>query len=65
MEALLQFLAKDLTREEIESELLVNGIINFATLPHYADVVIETRDELKTFISTNTDPTIRQKAGLP
>lgn len=65
MEALLQFLGKDLTREQIESELLVNGIENFGALPRYVDVILETRNELKTYVSTNPDTVVRQKAGLP
>lgn len=60
----LDFLRKDLTKDDIKTELIVNGIKNINKLNKYVDVVWRTRIELSKWIDKNGNSVIRTKAGL-
>lgn len=51
--ALLEFLNAGYSKQEIERNLLVNGSLPLDDLSNYADVVIRTIKELKTWINDN------------
>lgn len=61
---LLDFLKKKLTKDEIKTELIVNGIKNLDKLDKYVDVVWDTRNELATWVDKNGSSIIKTKAGL-
>jgi len=61
---LLDFLQKNITKDEIKTELIVNGIKNLNKLDKYVDVVWRTRSELSKWIGTNGSSYIKSKAGL-
>lgn len=60
----LDFLKKKLTKDEIKTELIVNGIKNLDKLDKYVDVVMNTRHELATWVDKNGNSIIKMKAGL-
>ncbi|SEJ43148.1 7-cyano-7-deazaguanine synthase (queuosine biosynthesis) [Myroides marinus] len=60
----LDFLKKDITREDIKTELIVNGIKNIDKLKNYVEVVWRTRVELKKWFTKNGNSVIKNKAGL-
>lgn len=60
----LDFLRKDLTKDDIKTELIVNGIKNINKLNMYVDVVWRTRIELSKWIDKNGNSVIKTKAGL-
>lgn len=59
----LDFLKKDLTKDEIKTELIINGIKNFNKLDNYVDVVWRTRIELFKWFDQNGNTFIRSKSG--
>jgi len=61
---LLDFLKKKLMKDEIKTELIVNGIKNLDKLDKYVDVVWNTRNELATWVDKNGNSIIKTKAGL-
>lgn len=60
----LDFLKKDIAKDDIKTELIVNGIKNINKLNKYVDVVWRTRIELSKWISKNGNSLIKTKAGL-
>lgn len=60
----LDFLNKDLSKDDIKTELIINGIKNISKLDKYVDVVWRTRIELSNWISKNGNAVIKSKAGL-
>lgn len=60
----LDFLKKDITKDDIKTELIVNGIKNINKLNKYVDVVWRTRIELSKWIGKNGNSFIKTKAGL-
>lgn len=48
---LLQFIAQDKSREQIKKELLINGSLPLEKLDDYADVVVKTIAEIKTWLN--------------
>lgn len=63
--AMLDFLGKDISRDEIKKELIINGIKDFTKIEKYIDLVIRTRNELRAFVEkTCTLNERRKKAGL-
>jgi len=65
IDACLEFLNAPLTFQQIQSELIINGINDLAQLPDFANVVDATRQELKDWVSLSSVRMIRAKAGLP
>jgi len=61
---LLDFLRKKISKDEIKTELIVNGIKNLDKLDKYVDVVWRTRSELSKWIYKNGDNYIRSKIEL-
>jgi|TARA_R110001599_G_scaffold150929_3_gene335335 7-cyano-7-deazaguanine synthase in queuosine biosynthesis len=49
--ALLEFLNANYSKQEIETNLLINGSLSLDNLSNYADVVIRTIDEVKVWIN--------------
>ena len=63
--AMLDFLGRDISREDIKKELIINGINDLTKLERYIDLVVKTRNELKTLVDkTCTIVERRNKAGL-
>ncbi|MCP1994687.1 Qat anti-phage system QueC-like protein QatC [Flavobacterium sp. HSC-61S13] len=60
----LDFLRKDITKEDIKTELIVNGIKNIDKLKNYVEVVGRTRAELKNWFTKNGNSIIKNKAGF-
>ena len=56
--AMLEFLKKDLTREEIKKELRIAGMAGFDDLDEYVELVVRTRAELETMIREDNNTTI-------
>ena len=56
--AMLEFLKKDLTREQIKRELKIGGMGGFDDLDDYVDLVVRTRIELSAMIIEDNNPTI-------
>jgi hypothetical protein len=61
---LLQFIRKNNSLEQIEKELIINGINDLEKLNDYAQVVFRTVQQIKLWIVANGDLTIKQLAGL-
>ena len=60
----LDFLKKGITKDDIKTELIVNGIKNINKLNKYVEVVLRTRIELSKWIGKNGNSVIKTKAGL-
>lgn len=60
----LDFLKKPLTKDEIKTELIVNGVKNLKKLDSYVNVVWNTREELSKWFKKNGNTTIKIKGGL-
>lgn len=56
--AMLEFLKKDLTKEQIKRELQIGGMGGFDDLDDYVDLVVRTRRELSAMIIEDNNPTI-------
>lgn len=61
--AMLDFLKKDLTRNEIKRELHIGGMAGFRDLDSYIDLVIRTRVELSTMLRNECSTVINQYMG--
>lgn len=62
--ACLDFLNRELTKEDIKQELIVNGVKNLSKLYEYVDVVWRTREELRRWVNITGDDEVKLKAGL-
>lgn len=51
VKTLLQFIAQDKSKEQIKKELLINGSLPLEKLDDYADVVVRTIAEIKTWLN--------------
>jgi len=51
VKTLLQFIAQDKQKEQIIKELLINGSLPLEKLDDYANVVVRTIDEIKTWLN--------------
>ena len=60
----LDFLKKPLAKQEIKTELIINGIKNLNKLNNYVEVVCRTRAELSNWVEKNGNAIIKSKAGL-
>ena len=56
--AMLEFLKKDLTKEQIKRELQIGGMGRFDDLDDYVDLVVRTRKELSAMIIEDNNSTI-------
>lgn len=61
--AMLDFLKKDLSREQIKRELRIAGMSHFSDLDDYVDLVVRTRTELSTMIRVDNNATILRYLG--
>jgi 7-cyano-7-deazaguanine synthase in queuosine biosynthesis len=62
--AMLDFLKNPITKEEIKQELIVGGVKNLSKLNQYVEVVWRTREELKQWVKTVGNSTVKLKAGV-
>ncbi len=62
--ALVSFLHRDVSKQEIASLLLANGNIEVNRLMEYADVVVRSIDEVRTLLRNKGTDEIKQRAGL-
>lgn len=60
----LDFLKKNLSKDDIKTELIINGIKNIDKLNSYVDVVWRTRIELSKWFGNHGNSIIKKKAGL-
>jgi len=60
---MLNFLKKDLTREQIKRELRIAGMSSFDDLDEYVDLVVRTRKELSAMIRADNNDTILSYLG--
>lgn len=63
-EACLNYLHEPLTKDEIKNQLLVNGVRNLEYINKYVDVVVRTRDELKSWIQKKGNRVLKDRAGI-
>lgn len=61
--AMLEYLKKDLTRDEIKKELRIAGMVGFDDLDEYVDLVVRTRAELGAMIREDNNATILRYLG--
>lgn len=61
--AMLDFLKKDLSREQIARELRVAGMSGFKDIEDYIDLVERTREELRNMLRADNNTTINQYMG--
>ena len=61
--AMLNFLKKDLAKDQIRRELRIAGMGGFPDLDDYVDLVERTRDELKSMIVADNNMTILRYMG--
>ena len=64
MPALASYLRKDLTLQEIERGLLVNGPLPLNKLEEYAKVVMRTREEIKQWIRDEASDKVKRLFGV-
>ena len=64
LRALMSFLRRNLTKQEIGTLLLTNGGIKLTRLPQYADVIARSMDEVRTLLQDKATDEIKQRAGL-
>lgn len=62
--SLLYFLKNRCKKEIIEIELIANGITAKEEVNEYTEFVLHSYNQVKDWLKTNGDATIRQKAGL-
>ena len=62
--ALVSFLHRNLSTQEIASLLLANGSIELNLLPKYANVVARSMDEIRSLLQDKGTYEIRRRAGL-
>lgn len=60
---MLDFLKKDLSRDEIKRELYIAGMAGFRDLDSYIDLVIRTRAELSDMLRNENSRLINQYMG--
>lgn len=61
--AMLEFLKKDISRDAIKRELYIAGMINFADIDEFVDLVIRTRAELSAMVRSDGSNAIKQYMG--
>jgi len=61
--AMLNFLKRDLTREQIKRELRIAGMSRFDDLDEYVDLVVRTREELSAMIRADNNAIILSYLG--
>lgn len=64
MPALACYLRRDLTLQEIERGLLINGPLPLDKLEEYAKVVMRTRDEIKQWIRDEASDEVKRLFGI-
>ncbi len=62
--ALFEFLNKNLSREQIKRNLLVNGSLSIDDIDAHAQVVERVRSEIKRWIADKGNTSTKQLAGL-
>lgn len=61
--AMLNFLKKEITRDDIKRELYIAGMINFPDIDEYVDLVVRTRAELVRMLQADNNYTINNYMG--
>jgi len=62
--ALIDYMRTPLSKEQIEANLLVNGSLPFEKLSLYADVVLNTKEEIKAWVRNKADGETKRIFGL-
>ncbi len=61
--AMLDFLKKDITRNEIKRELHIAGMTDFSDIDVYVDLVVRTRAELIRMLQADNNSAINNYMG--
>lgn len=61
--AMLDFLKKDITRNEIKRELHIAGMTDFSDIDEYVDLVVRTRAELMRMLQADNNSAINNYMG--
>lgn len=64
LRALLSFLRRDISQQEIACLLLANGNIKVARLHEYADIVARSMNEVRNLLQDKGNDEIKRRAGL-
>ena len=64
MPALISFIRTNLSLNDIEKGLLVNGSLPLEHIREYAEVVYRTREEIRTWIRDEATPELKREFGL-
>ena len=64
LRAVVSFLHRNLTNQEIGTLLLTNGSIELTLLPKYVDVVARSMEEVRTLFRDKATDEIKQRVGL-
>lgn len=62
--ACLDFLAKNLTIDQVRNELLINGITKADKLDSYVKLVLRSREELRNWVKKVGNSQVKNKAGI-
>lgn len=62
--ACLEFLRKPITARDIKNELIVGGVTDLSKINEYVNVVLRTREELKSLVNNIGNREVKNKAGL-
>lgn len=61
--AMLEFVKRDLTRQQIREELIISGMISFSDLDDYVELVVRTRAELELMLKDDNNPKLNAYMG--
>ncbi|MFK2450310.1 hypothetical protein ACIXOH_19305 [Bacteroides fragilis] len=61
--AMLDFLKKELTRNDIKRELHIAGMTDFLDIDDYVDLVVRTREELVRMLKADSNSDINNYMG--
>lgn len=64
MPALVSYIRKDISKEEIKRNLLINGSLSLDKLDEYASVVLRTREEIKQWVRDKAPRDIKMLFGV-
>ena len=64
MPALVSYIRKDISKEEIKRNLLINGSLPLDKLDEYASVVMRTREEIKQWVRDKAPRDIKRLFGV-
>jgi hypothetical protein len=64
LRALVSFLHRNVSTQEIASLLLASGSVNLTDLPQYAELVARAMDEVRALLRDKGADVVKQRAGV-